>query len=414
MKKFFTFLLCIPIVGSAQFVMQGICTQSGGTFILNGISQTPYAGRVFNTTAFNLNSDFDLTFNTALGNQYNNGFAFLFITGPAPSTSSPATVINTDNIHNFGTGSIANDFVVEFDIRGSFCAAGQNEAYEPTTNINHIAYWKNNSACNFANYYSTYSAFTQADYYSTFPCRIKWTKSTNTLETYYNNTLIKSNVIDLVALLGTSVYWGFSAGCYCVPGAPAVSNIVLNNTVLLPLDLTGFSAEKNNKTIRLNWQTAMENNTAYFDVEKSNDGRAFYFNQRLTAAGFSSTIKNYTATDESPFYGNGYYRLKMADKNGRINYSNIVAVRMTDKTGGINIFPNPVQNELQLQIPSDKKEVVVIQIQDAAGKVLRTQTLQLNAATVYTSLNTTTLLPGVYLLNIKRVDRQEVKKFIRQ
>ncbi|MEI9955819.1 MAG: hypothetical protein WDM90_05795 [Ferruginibacter sp.] len=54
MKKFLTLFLCIPIICSAQFAMQGICTQSGGSFILNGISQTPYAGRVFNTTSFNL------------------------------------------------------------------------------------------------------------------------------------------------------------------------------------------------------------------------------------------------------------------------------------------------------------------------------------------------------------------------
>lgn len=414
MKKFFTLLLCIPVISSAQFVMQGVCTQSGGTFILNGISQTPYAGRVFNTTAFNLNSDFDLTFSTALGNPYNNGFAFLFITGSTPTTTSPPTVISTDNIQNFGTGSIATDFVVEFDIRGSFCIAGQNTAYEPTTDVNHISYWKNNSACNFANYYSTYSAFTQADYYSTFPCRIKWTKSTNTLQTYYNNVLIKSDVVDLVTLLGTSVYWGFSAGCYCVTGAPAVSNIVLNGTVLLPLDLISFSAEKNNNTVKLNWQTAMENNTDYFDVEKSNDSRTFSFLQKIPAAGFSNAIKNYTTIDASPLYGNGYYRLKMVDKDGRINYSNIVVVKMYDKTVGVNIFPNPVQNELQVQIPSDKKEMVTLQIEDAAGKIIQMQTLQLNGATIYTSLNTTLLVPGMYLLNVKRKDRQEIKKFIKQ
>ncbi|MEI9955817.1 MAG: T9SS type A sorting domain-containing protein [Ferruginibacter sp.] len=226
--------------------------------------------------------------------------------------------------------------------------------------------------------------------------------------------MIKSNVVDLVGLLGTSVYWGFSAGCYCVTGAPAVSNIILNGTVLLPLDLTSFNAEKNNNTIKLIWQTAMENNTAYFDVEKSNDGRTFYFLQKVTAAGFSSAIKNYTATDASPLYGNGYYRLKMVDKDGRINYSNIVVVKMIDKTSGVNIFPNPVRNELQLQIPSDKNEIATIQIEDAAGRIVQTKTLQLNGAAIYTSLNTSLLVPGMYLLNVKREGKQEVKKFIKQ
>ncbi|MEI9955818.1 MAG: hypothetical protein WDM90_05790 [Ferruginibacter sp.] len=41
-----------------------------------------------------------------------------------------------------GTGSIATDFVVEFDMRASYCGTGQDITYEPTTDINHISYWK--------------------------------------------------------------------------------------------------------------------------------------------------------------------------------------------------------------------------------------------------------------------------------
>src|SRR4051812_47097378 len=98
MKKFFFLLCCIPVFGRAQFVAQGVCTQTGTTFTLNGISQAPYAGRVFCTQSVNLNNDFDLTFTTLLGNPYNNGFAFLFINGAMPTATYPPTVINTDNI----------------------------------------------------------------------------------------------------------------------------------------------------------------------------------------------------------------------------------------------------------------------------------------------------------------------------
>lgn len=158
MKKIFLLLLLVPCFVNAQFVRQGICTQSGSTFILNGTSQSPYAGRVFHTVAFNLNNNFDLRFNVLAGHYFNNGFSFLFKPGTAPTETSPPTVINTDNINNFGTGSIPTSFVVEFDVRGSYCYNGQNLAYEPLTNINHVSYWRNNSVCNFANYYSPYSA----------------------------------------------------------------------------------------------------------------------------------------------------------------------------------------------------------------------------------------------------------------
>ena len=85
-----------------------------------------------------------------------------------------------------------------------------------------------------------------------------------------------------------------------------------------------------------------------------------------------------------------------------------------DKGGGVNIFPNPVVNELQVQIPSNKKELVSIQIEDTTGKIVQTKMIQLNGATIYTSFNTRALVPGVYLLHIKKEDTQEVKRFIKQ
>jgi len=184
MKKLIILLALIPCFVQGQFVRQGITTQSGNLFTLNGISQSPYAGRVFYTTAFNLNNNFDLRFNAYMGNTFNNGMAFLFKPGTVPTTTNPPCVINTDNIHNFGTGSITNDFVIEFDIRASFCVAGQNTSYEPLTDINHVSYWKNNSVCTFGNYYSPFSALGTINYYAFEPYRIKWTKATNTLETY--------------------------------------------------------------------------------------------------------------------------------------------------------------------------------------------------------------------------------------
>jgi hypothetical protein len=75
MKKLIVILLLAPSLIRAQFVMQGVCTQSGNTLTLNGISQSPYAGRVFYTTAFNLNNNFDLRFNAYMGNTFNNGMA---------------------------------------------------------------------------------------------------------------------------------------------------------------------------------------------------------------------------------------------------------------------------------------------------------------------------------------------------
>lgn len=414
MKKVFFVFLLLPCISQAQIVTQGICTRSAGdVFTLNGISQTPYAGRFFATTPVNLNSNFDLTFNAYLGNNFNNGMAFIFKPGTQPTATNPPVVISTDNIHNFGTGSIANDFVIEFDIRGSFCAAGQNTSYEPTSDINHVSYWRNNSSCTFGNYYSPYSALGTINYYAYEPYRIKWTKSTNTLETYYNNVLIKSNVVDLVGLLGATVYWGFSAGCYCVTGGPVVSGMTLNGAKVLPLSLTSFAAEQSKDAVELKWQTGHEQNTSHFLLERSSDGIQFFTLQRINAAGNSSIPVDYTAFDKEPFTGANFYRLKMLDTDGRFTYSKILSVKVDAVAKKAIIFPNPVGNELRVQVPGGKKGSCTLQVTDEHGRVLKQQQVQLNNHPLSLTIHTQELEAGIYWLIIHYPDGRETQKLVK-
>jgi hypothetical protein len=415
MKKAFLFFLLIPFFSYAQVVTQGICTRSAGdVFTLNGISQNPYAGRFFCTAPVNLNNNFDLRFNAYLGNIFNNGMAFLFIPGTQPTATNPPVVISTDNIHNFGTGSITSDFVIEFDIRGSFCAAGQNTNYEPTTDINHISYWRNNSSCTFGNYYSPYSALGTVNYYAYEPYRIRWTKSTNTLETYYNNVLIKSNVVDLVGLLGTTVYWGFSAGCYCVTGGPVITDMTLNGTKVLPLSLTDFDAEAKDNAVQLQWRTGYEQNTSHFILERSGDGIQFSPLQRIAATGNSTLPLNYKAIDQEPLSGTVFYRLKMLDTDGRFSYSKILAVKMNALAKKAIIFPNPVSSELHVQVPAVKKGKCTLQVIDGLGRVLKQQQVQLNNNPLSFTINIQDLQPGVYWLQVQYTDGRDTQKIVKQ
>ena len=413
MKKLLSILFIFPFFCNAQFVTQGNCGQYGNTFVLNNYSQEPYSGRFFNSTAINLNTDFDILFNVYMGNNLNDGLAFLFLPGAQPTTTYPASSSTFDNVHNFATGSINNDFVAEFDIRSSFCAVGQNASYEPVTDISHVAYWKNNSACSFGNYYSTYSALGTINQYAFEPYRIKWTKSTNTLETYYNNALIKSNVIDLVGTFGANVYWGFSAACYCVPGAPQVTIVTVNGQTILPLTLTSFTAENKDDKIKLSWQTSQEQNTSHFDVEKSTDGINFYLLKQIVAAGNSNIIRDYATIDASALYGSNFYRIKSVDLDAKYSYSKTVAIKLNDKKPGISIFPNPVDKELRIQLSIPSKEKASLRILDVAGRVLKTETIQLNDATVAFTMNVTTLQPGIYQLQLNYGGEKITKQFVK-
>ena len=226
--------------------------------------------------------------------------------------------------------------------------------------------------------------------------------------------MIKSNVVDLVGLLGTTVYWGFSSGCYCVTGGPAIKDLFLNGTFVLPFSITSFTAEKKNSAVKLNWQSNSELNTSHFIIEKGFDGTDFSAFQRVEGSGNSNTQKNYTATDVKPIYGTNFYRLKMVDLDGKFTYSDIVAIKVNNDSYHVSVFPNPVQNELQIQIPATVKANCVIQLQDISGKIIRQKTVQLNNSLLSTSMNVEDLGKGIYLLVVQYGDNKETQKIIKQ
>ena len=115
---------------------------------------------------------------------------------------------------------------------------------------------------------------------------------------------------------------------------------------------------------RLQWTTASEINVKEFVVEKSSDGRAYTSIGTVAAGGY-----RYTFAD--PAAGNAYYRLKIADKDGAFTWGPVVYIR-TRGAGTVQIYPDPVQNTLQVRHSVDSKYTVV-EVMNLEGKILKRQ-----------------------------------------
>ncbi len=91
----------------------------------------------------------------------------------------------------------------------------------------------------------------------------------------------------------------------------------------LPILLTDFTASRQNNTALLQWQTAQEENTREFLVQRGSDGATFSTIGSVAAAGNSSTTLNYSFVDGSPLTGNNYYRLEEVDQDGYTTYTSV-------------------------------------------------------------------------------------------
>jgi hypothetical protein len=116
----------------------------------------------------------------------------------------------------------------------------------------------------------------------------------------------------------------------------------------LPVEMTSFIAERENNNIALTWETATEENNEGFEVERSIDGRNWEYVGFVAGQGNTLETSNYTFIDENPMTGVNYYRLKQVDYDGQFEYSDIVTVLFETNRPTLQIFPNPVDDKLNV------------------------------------------------------------------
>lgn len=111
----------------------------------------------------------------------------------------------------------------------------------------------------------------------------------------------------------------------------------------LPVEVIYFKATNFAKSIKLEWATTLEENFDFFTLERSINGLDFNdYAVIFSKTMYSSALKKYVFTDEMPFGGLSYYRLKSTDFDGSIEYHGVVVVIMNGIDPGILLYPNPV------------------------------------------------------------------------
>ncbi len=152
-------------------------------------------------------------------------------------------------------------------------------------------------------------------------------------------------------------------------GASTLNSAGFTPGVILPVTLTGFSADYSNHTVEILWSTAQEINFDHFSIQRSNDGNNWQTIGNVQAKDNASTANNYSFDDASPLDNTNYYRLVMVDQNGKYSVSKIISVNTNETTSQVSIFPNPVINStVNVKLPSN--EAAVINVFTMEGRLL--------------------------------------------
>lgn len=204
---------------------------------------------------------------------------------------------------------------------------------------------------------------------------------------------------------------------WVVAYAENVSNVVValvaNTCATLPVSFKSFTASRSNQTVFLKWETASEQNNRGFYVQRNVNGEwkdvAFVFSS--AEAGNSDQVLSYAYNDPNNYQAISYYRLLQVDLNGKGKYSETRAVKGTEQSGKLMLFPNPGTNgkiNLMFNEEMSSKDVLVY---DANGRVVKSY-----RNVVSNSIMIQQLPAGVYNVQVKNNATQTVsaEKFIIQ
>ena len=183
----------------------------------------------------------------------------------------------------------------------------------------------------------------------------------------------------------------------------------------LPIKVFYFNAAKSALGNTLNWSAACSSTSATFDIERSADGKNFTSMNSITASQ-ERCNQPFTYSDNNTLSGNAFYRIKIIDPEGKINYSSIVKLGNQQKDMQLTaMLPNPVSNTAQLSIITNKKDNVQLAIVSVDGKIVYSNTMQVQTGSSVVSIDVSGLTKGTYIIKGVFGDGQtNAIKFVKQ
>ena len=173
-----------------------------------------------------------------------------------------------------------------------------------------------------------------------------------------------------------------------------VLRLTYKNMLVLPVEFITFNGRLlASNQVTLQWKVEMQDRLRSFEIERSVD------KQNFISIGNASNLSD-VFIDQHPIVGNNYYRIKAITHDGRVSYTSILNVRFQPSDLAVEVYPNPVKENLQIQVRADKAQAVTLQVIDLAGRIIHTQNLLLRAGSQQIKISSATWLPQLYQLKL--------------
>ncbi|WP_144886136.1 T9SS type A sorting domain-containing protein [Lacibacter cauensis] len=188
--------------------------------------------------------------------------------------------------------------------------------------------------------------------------------------------------------------------------APQGTNTI--SCAILPLDLLKqFTGKRNSQHIQLNWSLINADQVKKVVLEKKTGSTAFVpVTEKLQPAlnGFYDDERNTTPVT---------YRLLLFALDGTVQHSKHLFFN-ADKQTSFNLYPNPAQDKVTVQLPVNTKGKTFVAITDVNGKLLLQKELLIQPAQTTFELSVKHLPIGIYQVRLVNNAVQFTTKLLKQ
>jgi hypothetical protein len=220
---------------------------------------------------------------------------------------------------------------------------------------------------------------------------------------------------DRAAITETQVLSDLKFAFFAGTAIMDIDNVTISSDAgfVLPVALTSFTGKKQKEAVHLNWTTASEKNNSHFEVLHSADGKTFSQLTKIAGNGNSDMVHNYSYTDQNPFSGTNYYKLKQVDLDGKSTPSEVIAVNANLKNTEFNVYASKEEAEVEVSVYSPVNTNARFALFNPAGRKLFGQTLNLSKGLNSFKLPALQVQPGINIAILNTATENLKQKFIK-
>lgn len=196
-----------------------------------------------------------------------------------------------------------------------------------------------------------------------------------------------------------------------------VATVTINYPALAPLPvfLTSFSANVGGGAARFFWSVAQNENGNRIDLEKSSDGKTF-----STAAVILTTMKTGAESyqyNDATFERSTYYRLRIVNNNGGIEYSRTIFLQNAAlaQASNLTILQNPVLSTVNFEYTAAEAGLSTVTVYNLNGAKMLTTQIRMYKGRNTMSVNLDSrVAPGSYIMEVTNGTDRSIAKLIKQ